>query len=132
MNNENINDLLYGFGSFIYYNLLRAKYLSFKEEMLKHIQIETWKEKYEDSQKLMNSNLAKKLISKKHFYITLRKQHIQIGDILAIKFYTDLDDEQQEFRRSFRKQQDTDTDKDIIDRHINGEIMQLLFMERNA
>ena len=42
---------------------------------------------------------------------------IQVPDLLAIKFYTDLDDEQYEFRKSFRKENDNEADKDIIRRH---------------
>ena len=119
-NNDDIDDLLYGFGSFIYYNVLTSpKYSSFKNEMSNHIEITEWDALYEEAKELMATKSAKKHIARKHYNNDLRVQPIGIGDILAIKFYTDFDDLQRTFRKSFRKTDDTDTDKDIIQRHLS-------------
>eukprot|EP01084_Bolivina_argentea_P224230 379221_1 len=108
----NDNIVSYGFGSFIYYNLLKPQYTCFKDEMLNHVTIHEWNSTYEDAKELMKSNQAKKLESKK-------EQRIQIGDMLAIKFYTDLDQAQRAFRQSFRKADINDKDQDVIARHID-------------
>ena len=118
--NDDIEDLLYGFGSFIYYNVLTSpRHSSFKDEMSNHIEITQWNALYEEAKKLMTSDFAKKYIAIKNHNNDLRVQPIGIGDILAIKFYTDFDELQRTFRKSFRKRHDTDTDKDIIDRHVS-------------
>ena len=72
--------------------------------MLNNISIKQWNSLYEEADKLAKSEHAKKFKSKSNHNNILKVQQIQIGDILAIKFYTDLDDEQREFRKSFRRE----------------------------
>ena len=85
--------------------------------MLNHIRLREWDTLFKESS-LQRSDYAKTLVSHNDYRNALKEQRIQIGDILAIKFYTDLDDKQYEFRKSFEVNQ-YDTDKDIINRHIS-------------
>eukprot|EP01084_Bolivina_argentea_P064235 117192_1 len=112
--------LSYGFGSFIYYNLLTPpKFKCFKEEMMDIITINEWNAIYEACAQLLMSEYAKRIIARNNHTNLLKIQPIQIGDVLAIKFYTDFDEEQYKFRKSFRKVCKNDTTKDIINRHIS-------------
>eukprot|EP01084_Bolivina_argentea_P052155 95823_1 len=110
----------YGFGSFIYYNLLKSKYKCFKTEMLTHIDIDQWNSIYEAATYLLRVNEARNHveISVNNHNNVLKEQYIQFGDILSIKFYTDLDEAQRKFRQSFRKLNGED-DKAVIKRHVN-------------
>ena len=115
------NELLFGFGSFIYYNLLQPspRHQSLKEEMLSHIKVKEWDNIYEESIRLLNTYHAATFISREDHNNILTVQPMQIGDILAIKFYTDLTDQQKSFRQSFLSTSATDTDTDIIKRHVS-------------
>eukprot|EP01084_Bolivina_argentea_P295533 508820_1 len=105
--NDNItaSSLSYEFGSFIYYQLLKSTYTSFKEEMIqtKHITIDEWYDMYNEGERLIQHDNAKKCTAINNYNNILKIQQISIPDILAIKFYTDFDQQQHEFRKSFRK-----------------------------
>eukprot|EP01083_Nonionella_stella_P198056 727535_1 len=67
---------------------------------------------------LANSDEAKACVSTNNHNNIFKEQPIQIADILAIKFYTQMDEQQRAFRKSFRKISEKDTDREVIRRHI--------------
>eukprot|EP01084_Bolivina_argentea_P082068 148603_1 len=122
--NKYDSDANFEFGSFINYSLLKSKYSSFKEERIYNtmhqIDISVWDNIYHEAQNKLNQDEARQLIAKNNLYNISKIQKISIGNVMAIKLYTDLDIAQSYFRKSFRKQHKYDTDKDIIKRHCDN------------
>eukprot|EP01084_Bolivina_argentea_P149067 260484_1 len=108
----------YKFGSFIYYDLLKSRYPTFKQELLDNgmynIDIEVWNAIFEKAQEIINIEYAKQLIHKQNDSV------ISIPHLISIICYTDQSVLCNTFRKSFTKSSNSETDKDVLQKHCNN------------
>eukprot|EP01084_Bolivina_argentea_P271506 462033_1 len=108
----------FGFGSFIYYELLSPKHCSLKKEIeeVKDNNQVNWELMWLKASKLSECDKAKQIRN-----VDNSLQFISIEHILSIVLYTDCDDLQKRFRQSFYKMDKQHEDNEtIIKRHCDN------------
>jgi len=108
----------YKFGSFIYYDLLKPKFWTFKQELLNNdmyrINIDKWNDIFEKAKVTINTFVARE-------YVDLRTgRNIGIQHIISMICYTDYDALCYNFRNSFRKLDPDENERDVMKRHCNN------------
>eukprot|EP01083_Nonionella_stella_P119505 357289_1 len=108
----------YGFGSFIYYDLLKEKFPSLKSELLNNglysINIQEW------DHIMTKANCRSQTTRGREFRDLKTGNPIYIQHLISIICYTDFHELCTHFRDSFRKLHKNETEKQVIQRHCDN------------